>query len=77
MQRVEFMAAMTALFAGYGASISTFASANRTSSSVRSSILSPLSVSILSLLLLTGPAVLLVSGAAGLKQIGTRETPGG
>ena len=84
MQRVESGPAMTAMFAGHGAAISTFTPASRFSSSTVSPILAVLvsiislsSIALLSLLVLTSPAVSLVSGGAGLTRVDTGKTLGG
>jgi hypothetical protein len=85
MQRVEPGSAMTAMFADHGATVSTFTSASRFSSSTVSPILAVLVsiislssiITLLSLLVLTSPAVSLVSGGAGLTKIDTGKTLGG
>ena len=84
MQRVESGSAMTAMFADHGATISTFTPASRFFSSTVSPILAVLvsiislsSIALLNLLVLTSPAVSLVSGGAGLTEIDTGKTLGG
>ena len=83
MQRVESGSAVTAMFAGHGATVSTFTPASRFSStvspvlSVLVSIISLSSLALLSLLVLTSPAVSLVSGGAGLTKVDTGQTLGG
>ena len=84
MQRVESGSAMTAVFADHGTAVSTFTPASRFSSSTVSPVLAVLvsmislsSFALLSLLVLTSPAVSLVSGGAGLNRIDTGKTLGG